>query len=255
MTRDQTRQIREHALEDTDLTTTARLLLSLIIDWHHKEKGCVMHDSTMAEKLGLSDRTVMRRRQELIEAGYLRQVHGAHRRELVPKVPCSSVISGDTDGNRGDTRDERDDTDVTPGGDTAVTHMRNNNPEGASSRGHAGEEGRWDFLPGYRARFLPEIQSEAGSEDHPPDVLSIASRYLEQPQDDLASTVDYHLNQMPEDQVIAAYVIAGRVADQPLQYADAIIRQGWKESRSGGDGASSRLPTGDETVVHFGSNA
>ena len=86
-------------------------------------------------------------------------------------------------------------------------------------------------------------------------MLSIASRYLDQPQDDLASTVDYHLQQMPEDQVIAAYVIAGRVADQPLQYADAIIRQGWKESRSGGDGASSRLPTGDETVIHFGSTA
>jgi DNA-binding Lrp family transcriptional regulator len=106
----------------------------LIIDFHHKKKGCVMFDSTIADKLGIAERTVIRRRQELEKAGYIREVNGRNRRELLPTAPDSSVISDDTD-------DERGDTSVRWGGDTGVTDREIDNPEGtresAPARGGA----------------------------------------------------------------------------------------------------------------------
>lgn len=258
MTREETRRIREAALEDDSLTANARLLLSFIIDWHHKEKGCVMHDSTLGDRLGMSERTVQRRRKELVCAGYLRVVHGAHRRELVPQVADSSDLPDvrndevhDTSDVSGDTGDDAPDTSDDKPHDTSDVDREIDNPEGASSCAREAE-GRWDFLPDYRMRHLPEIKSEVGSPDYNPDVQSIAARYLNRSHDDLAGTVDWHLEQRSEDEVIAAYVIAGREADSPLEYADHIIRNGWKRS-SGGDGASPRLPDDDKDVVHFGS--
>jgi hypothetical protein len=140
MTRQQTRAIREEALEDDDLKANARLLLTYIIDWHHKDKGCVMHDSTLADRLGVSRRTVMRRRQELQEAGYLRVIHGAHRRELVPQHPRTDVEAGDISVQGCDTRDESSDNSVTGGCDTRDGDMRSYNPEGTRESAPAHED-------------------------------------------------------------------------------------------------------------------
>jgi len=128
-------------LEDDKLTANARLVLTLIIDFHHKKKGCVMFDSTISDRLGISERTVIRRRQELEKAGYIREVNGPNRRELVPTPPDSSVISGDTSDEAGDTDDEGGDTSVGSGGDTGVNDREINNPEGTREGAPARETG------------------------------------------------------------------------------------------------------------------
>lgn len=148
MTREKTRCIREAALEDDSLTANARLLLSFIIDWHHKEKGCVMHDSTLGDRLGMSERTVQRRRKELVDAGYLRVVHGAHRRELVPQVadPSDSpdvrdVETHDTSDVSGDTGDETPDTSDDQPHDTSDVDREIYYPEGTRESAPAHEDG------------------------------------------------------------------------------------------------------------------
>jgi len=257
MTREETRQIREAALEDDDLTANARLLLCLIIDWHHKEKGCVMHDSTLGERLGVTARTVRRLRKELQGAGYLRVVHGAHRRELVPVVPDTADFFDDRNVQRPDTSvqtpdidDETpDSSDRTPP-DTSVQDREINYPEGASSARARGD--RWAFLPSQHRTLLPTIEAEAGAPKDNPDVLNIASRHLQRPESDLAGTVDGHLDEHSTDEVIAAYVIGGKKGDRPLAYAKHILTMGWKEQ--GGDGAAVQLPD-DKNTIHFGSTA
>jgi hypothetical protein len=157
--------------------------------------------------------------------------------------------------NQSDQDRTEDDQSCTDEMISSDQHISSSNPEGASSSARA-REGRWEFLPSNRLRHLPEIKQEAGSPEHTPDVLSIARRYLGQDENDLASVVDFHLGQRPEDEVIAAYVIAGREAESPLGYADKIIRKGWKEDH-GGDGAPNGGKShieqhGDDPVVHFG---
>lgn len=258
MTTEQLLQLRQQADRDDSLTTTARLLFGEIINLNVLGDGCYKNYTTLASDLGLDERTVRRRRKELETAGYLTVSHEGNRRYLVPTIPDTDDRPGhecpDTD-DEPDTSDRTEvsapDTDDETAPDTSVQDREIDNPEGGSSRAREDED-RWAFLPSYRMRHLPEIKSEAGGPDHNPDVLSIAARYLNRPYEDLSGTVDWHVDQKPEDEVIAAYVIAGREADSPLEYADTIIREGWKES-AGGDGASPQLPDDDKNVIHFGS--
>lgn len=258
MTSQELIDLQAQATKDTDLTPIARVLFAEIINLNLTGDGCYKAYTTLAEELGMSERTVRRRRKELQSSGYITVSHREGRRYLVPTRPDKDVRSGhecpDTD-DRADSDDRTQvsttDIDDESAPDTDVQDQEVDNPEGASSRAREAE-GRWDFLPDYRMRHLPEIKSEAGSPDHNPVVQSIAARYLNRSHDDLAGTVDWHLEQRSEDEVIAAYVIAGREADSPLEYADTIIREGWKES-TGGDGVSRQLPDDDQDVIYFGS--
>ena len=262
MTDNELNQLRQRVDRDTDLTPTARLLFSEVINLSLLGDGCYKDYTTLAEDLGLAPRTVRRRRDELHQAGYLEVSKQGDRRYLVPKRPDTGGRTGqecpDTDG-RTDTDDRTKESAPDTGGetppDTDDRHREVDNPAEAQEAARS-REGRWDFLPSYRARHLPEIKQEAGGPDHNPDVLGVARRYLNEDEDDLAATVDYHLEQRPKDEVIAAYVIAGREADSPLQYADKIIREGWTEDYDGGGAPSDRrghiAKHGDDPVVHFG---
>lgn len=268
MTDDQLIRLRQQVDRDTDLTPTARLLFSEIINLNVLGDGCYKEYTTLAKDLGLAARTVRRRRDELKNAGYLEVSRQGDRRYLVPKQPDTNVRTGqqcpDTD-DRPDTHDRTQtsgpDTDGQTPPDTDDRHREVDNPAEAqeAAGAHEGAD-RWAFLPDYRQRHLPEIKQEAGPPDQRASVLSIAARKLGKPEDDLTSTVDRHLELRDEDEVIAAYVIASREADSPVPFADKIIREGWMQGRSG-DGAPRRgrsggkshiAQHGDDLVVHFG---
>jgi len=93
-----------------------------VVDYHQMEKGCVLKDSTIAEKIGTSTRTAERRLKELREAGYLRAVHGANRRQLVPELPDKFDGEADTDVGTPDTHDVATDTHDGEATDTDVVH-------------------------------------------------------------------------------------------------------------------------------------
>jgi len=258
-----TSEARKAVRSDGELPPAARLLFEEIWEMHHaSEEGCYAEDEYLSDQIGAAESSVRRYRKQLREAGYITEQKSGGRRRLVP----IEVISTDQDDqsctantDQSDQNCTDDDQSCTDEMISSDQHISSSNPEGASSRARKGSD-RWAFLPSYRLRHLSEIKQEAGSPDHNPDVLSIARRYLGQDENDLASVVDFHLGKRPENQVIAAYVIAGREADSPLEYADKIIREGWKESR-GGDGAPPGGYSGgkghieqhgDDPVVHFG---
>jgi len=140
-------QLRAVALEDNDLTQSARLILTLVIDFHTQQrKGCILHDSTIGEKLGMSERTVQRRRKELLNDGYLKEVDGTNRRELVPTLPEKSDDTYDISDESPDTSVEthdssvvEHDSDVVPPHDTDDEDLVSNNPEGVEAPAPAGE--------------------------------------------------------------------------------------------------------------------
>ena len=247
-----TSDARKTVRSDRDLPPAARLLFEEIWVMHHASKdGCYADDEYLSDQIGAAESSVRRYRKQLREAGYITEQKSGGCRRLVP----TEVTSTDHSDQSCVINTDQSDQNCTGEVISSDQDISSSNPEGASSRASAGED-RWEFLPSYRLRHLPEIKQEAGSPEHTPDVLSIARRYLGQDENDLASVVDFHLDQRPEDEVVAAYVIAGREADSPLEYADKIIREGWKESR-GGDGASAGGKShterfGDQDVVHFG---
>jgi hypothetical protein len=131
-------EYKQRVTTDSDLTANARLIMNLVVDYHQMDKGCVMKDSTIAKKIGISTRTAERRLKELREAGYLRAVHGANRRQLVPEVPDKHDGEADTDVETPDTRDVATDTDDGDATDTSVVHrdidISANAGEGAPTR-------------------------------------------------------------------------------------------------------------------------
>ena len=250
--------LRQTVRRDDDLPPIARLLFAEI--WQMNESGgeCYAEDDWLGEQIGAAESTVRKHRLTLRRKGYIKQSKSGGRRYLEP----NEVINTDqSDQNQSENISNDDQSDQNRSDEVINSdqHRGSNNPEGASSRAR-GDGERWGFLPSYRMRHLPEIKREAEAPEEQADVLDIATRHLGGSQEDLASIVDYHREQRPDDQVIAAYVIAGREADSPLEYADKIIREGWKESSSpaGGDGIprgrSIQERHGDQDVIHFGSN-
>ncbi|WP_103029986.1 helix-turn-helix domain-containing protein [Salinibacter altiplanensis] len=254
-----TSETRRAVRSDASLPPAARLLFEQIWEMHHaSEDGCYAEDEYLSGQIGAAASSVRRYRKQLREAGYITEQKSGGRRRLVP----TEVISTDQDDqsctantDQSDQNCTEDDQSCTDGVISSDQHISSSNPEGASSRAHEGAD-RWAFLPSYRLRYLPEIKQEAGPPGETTDVLNVARRYLGEKEDDLASVVDFHQEKRPDDELVAAYVIAGREADSPLEYADKIIREGWKEGRSG-DGApaggkSHIQQHGDDLVVHFG---
>jgi hypothetical protein len=248
-------ELQRKARRSGRLRPNALLLLAEICDLHGCEKGCIASNDTFAENLGATTRSVRNWLSELKEHGFIAEAQQGPNRLLIPRMPgwmqekddstAENSFQGDGQSSGKGVPERKEDS--TEGGKD-FPPQRDNNHESGSTRPRGD---RWGFLPDYRQRHLPEIKQEAGSSEDTVDVLGIASRYLGRPQDDLAGTVDWHLDQLPEDQVIAAYVIAGREADSPPEYADKIIREGWKEP-AGGDGVSPQLPDSDDNVIHFG---
>jgi len=246
---DSSQDIRQQVRRDDSLPPMARLLFAEIYQMGEGDGECYAGDEWLGRKIGAAESTVRRHRLTLREKGYIKQYKSGGRRYLEPNEMIN-IDRSDQKGSENTSTTDQSDQNRSEEVINSDQHRGSNNPEGVSSRAHARED-RWGFLPSYRVRHLPEIKSEAGSPEHTPDLLSIASRYLDRSQSDLAGIVDHHRSQRPDEEIIAAYVIAGREADSPLDYADKIIREGWKESR--GDGAGPQLPSSDDTVIHFGS--
>jgi len=113
-------KFRQQVYTDTDLTGNARLIMMLVLDYHMMEHGCVLKDSTISDEVGVSVRTVERRRKELYNAGYLREVNGANRRKLVPIDPDTGDEIPDTGVVAPDSSDEQPDTGDGSAPDTGV---------------------------------------------------------------------------------------------------------------------------------------
>lgn len=94
MTTEQLLHLRQTADRDDSLTTTARLLFGEIINLNVLGDGCYKAYTTLAEDLGLNERTVRRRRKELESAGYLTVSREGDRRYLVPTPPDTSDRTG-----------------------------------------------------------------------------------------------------------------------------------------------------------------
>jgi len=247
--------LREQVRRDSDLPPMARLLFAEIYQMNEGDNQCYAQDDWLGKQIGAAKSTVRRHRLTLRKKGYIKQYKSSGLRYLEP-AETINIDQSDQNEKENPSTDDQSDQNRSDEEINSDQYRASNNPEGVSSCARAGE-GRWGFLPDYRMRHLPEIKSEARPPESTADVLSVASRHLGQSQDELASVVDFHRGQRPDDEVIAAYVIAGREADSPLEYADKIIREGWKEPESRGDG----IPRGrgiterfgDQDVIHFGS--
>jgi len=147
-------QLRQTADRDGDLTASARVLFGEIINLNLLGDGCYKAYTTLASDLGMNERTVRRRRDELEEAGYVRVSHDGDRRYLVPTRPDSSNRTGherpDIDAEA-DTSDRTDatapDTDDETPPDTSVQDRDIYNPAEAQESAPARGDGSSDASP------------------------------------------------------------------------------------------------------------
>jgi hypothetical protein len=108
-------KLRREVRRNDDISDAASRLFCEIVDLHQLQEGCVATLAKIADYLGKSPRTISRRRDELMEAGYLRTEQRAKCRALVPKWPDEPDEQGQTVPDRFDERpdksDEAPDTD------------------------------------------------------------------------------------------------------------------------------------------------
>jgi len=103
-TKDLTRssiELINQSLETIDLKPGPRVLLARIISWSGSKGKCWHKLQSIAEKMGISVRTVQRWKRDLIQAGYLSETPSPYRSPyLIPIVGTSvgvAVTSGVTD--------------------------------------------------------------------------------------------------------------------------------------------------------------
>jgi len=89
-------KLRREVRRDDDISDKAQRLFAEIVDLHQLSKGCIAQDTTLSDYLGCTPRTIARRRDELVEAGYLREDCSAKNRILVPKWPNQPNEQGET---------------------------------------------------------------------------------------------------------------------------------------------------------------
>lgn len=246
MTHTECIQLQRKARRSGRLHGNVLMLLAEICEAHTLDKGCIVENETFADRLNCTARTVRNWLRQLKQMGLVSESKEAGNRVLCPRVPswmewkerstAERTFQNDTDisGKSVPERKERSETGGNQGGKSFPTQRDNNSESACSAHAHGD---RWAFLPRHYQSLLPDIRAEAGTEEHPPDLLDVAHRWLRpDPGEDLSATVDRHRNLRSDDQIIAAYVVAGDRADtNPVGYADQIIREGWK--RSAGDGA------------------
>jgi len=90
------RCLRRTVRRDESISNGTARLFAEIVDLHMMEDGCFAQDTTIAEWLGTTPRTIRRWRRELEEAGYLREEPGEKGRHLIPqKAEPDKNVRGD----------------------------------------------------------------------------------------------------------------------------------------------------------------
>jgi hypothetical protein len=105
-------KLRREVRRNDDISDAASRLFCEIVDLHQLQEGCVATLAKIADYLGKSPRTISRRRDELMEAGYLRTEQRAKCRALVPKWPDEPGEQGQIVPDRFD--EQPDKPDETP---------------------------------------------------------------------------------------------------------------------------------------------
>ena len=153
-------KIRRAARRDGDISDAATRLFCEIVDLHQLDGGCTATDKTLGGYIDKSPRTVARRRQELKEAGYLREEQGADSRILVPKWPDEPAQKAETLPDRFDeTHDKSDETPVRSGDGAPVKsdihkeidiHAKRGAPAREDSEEDRPEQDRYEKLKAIR---------------------------------------------------------------------------------------------------------
>jgi len=143
MSREELFKLRREVRRSEDISDAATRLFCEIMDLHQLSAGCIAQDVTLADYINKSPRTVARRRQELIQAGYLREEPTADGRQLVPKWPNDPKTYGETLPDKSDespdTSDETPDTRDNGAPDKSDEHREINIPAEAGESAHARE--------------------------------------------------------------------------------------------------------------------
>jgi hypothetical protein len=159
-------KLRREVRRDDDISDAASRLFCEIVDLHQLQQGCVATLSKIADYLGKSPRTISRRRDELMEAGYLRTEQRAKCRALVPKWPDEPDEQGQTVPDRFDERpdksDETPDTGDGPAPDKFDEHKEINIPAEPQESARVREGGVED------SRFEQDPDEETPCEEDPP---------------------------------------------------------------------------------------
>jgi len=159
-------KLRREVRRNDDISDAASRLFCEIVDLHQLQEGCVATLSKIADYLGKSPRTISRRRDELMDAGYLRTEQRAKCRALVPKWPDEPDEQGQTLPDRFDKRpDKSDETPDTGDGsapDKFDGHKEINIPAEPQESARVREGGVED------SRFEQDPDEETACEDDSP---------------------------------------------------------------------------------------
>lgn len=161
-------KLRRQVRRDDQITDSAARLFCEVVDLAMLDDGCTAGPTQLGAWLGMSTRTVRRRRDELIDAGYLRVEPHENGRKLVPcKTDGQECRTGVAD-NSGQTSEVADKIGQ-DGVDKSGQHKENNNTH---ERGRAPADDSGD----------KQSQAESGStldryidEDDPVELYAMAT--------------------------------------------------------------------------------
>jgi len=219
-------KIRRAVRRSDDVSDAAARLMCEVVDLHQLRDGCTATDSTLGDYIGKSTRTVARRRQELVDAGYLREEQAANCRRLVPKWPEDPDETGETTPDRFDeTPDKTDEEGVKfdeRGPDKSDTHKEIDIPTRESAP--AREDDSEDLPPSEQKRFeklrdlvagtysREQLESHAEQERGDPDAWRTAIYQLAHPDFSPQSITKMEWRETITD---------------PVAWAEAVLK-GWK---------------------------
>lgn len=130
--------LRREVRRDGEISDSAARLFAEIADLSMLEDGCYAGATQLGAWLGMSERTIRRRRQELIDAGYLRAKPCQNGRKLIPVKSdgqqCPTKLT-----DKSDQRSKLTDKTGQNGADKSGQHKENNNTH-ESERARTHEE-------------------------------------------------------------------------------------------------------------------
>jgi len=145
-------KLRRAARRDNDLSDSAARLFSEITDLTMLEDGCTASATQLGAWLGMSERTIRRRRDELIDTGYLRIKPAQSARKLVPVKSDGQDCPTQTSDNS-DRKSRMTDKSGQNRVDKSGQHKENKNTHERGRAGAHGEGGDEDEQTTVEERF------------------------------------------------------------------------------------------------------
>mgnify|MGYP000447451718 CR=1 FL=1 len=135
-------ELRRRVRRDHQISDSAARLFSEVVDLAMLDGGCFASPTQLGAWLGMSERTIRRRRDELKEAGYLRVEPSERGRQLIPCNPDGQECQTDVTDKSGQTTEVTDKSGQNEV-DKSGQHIENNNTH-ERGRAPAREDGEDD---------------------------------------------------------------------------------------------------------------